>query len=748
VGHGTFLHKKLMKRLKKHKATFYRNLLDYNLSVFPIIEKNGQQKPNGSWKHYQTDIAGKEQINEWYDNAVAFALITGYGDVEAIDVDTKVLKTQKDKDIFVDEYFGLLENHIIDFWNKVSLVETQSGGYHLIYRCEDICGATKIAKPKGASEALIESRGIGGFVYIYDVVKGLPYHEINYITVEERKLIWEISKMYHHEDKVIDVKFNKKVQQKTDGLKSWEDFANKNSVWDICSEEFDIVRRLSRSVMIKRKGAESFYSGHIYNDTGKMFLFSTGTIYPHEQPLNSFDVYTYKYHHGDYSAAAKQAYADGYGDRVITEVDIDEPIEIPQNLSFPLHIFPTEIRNYIMECNNKLNASIDFMSVSFLWLISVIVGNSMKVRVKNGWVDSPILWISVIGDAGVGKTPDIKLILKPLLDLNSHEIKTYIKRQKEFSEYEQMDKEDKKHSEKIKPPKKSQFIVDDITIESLIDIHANNPKSIGVFKDELAGWFKDMNKYRDGSDKERYLSAWSGDSIVLNRKTADDAFVENPFIPILGGIQPSIFREFQTSENQSNGFMDRMLFCDPKKQAQYLSDDDLDQTLIDNYRDRIISVKNYVDNSMVDGEPNILNLTDEARNEFKRINKKLVDLQNSEDELSSNKGMFAKQLTYVPRFALLLQFINDILQGFVPNEITEESMVQAGELSDYFISMAKINKIENINSDKLAEFAAKHKEKPNKDLIAIIIKNFPDATNTKIAEVLGISRKTVTRNLK
>ena len=561
-------------------------------------------------------------------------------------------------------------------------------------------------------------------------------------------MIWDISKMYHHEDKVIEAKFNKTVKQKTDGLKSWEDFANKNTVWDICSDEFDIVKRLSRSAMIKRKGGESFYSGHIYNDTGKLFLFSTGTIYPHEQPLNSFDVYVYKFHHGDYSAAAKQAYADGYGDRVVKEVVIDEPIEIPNNLAFPLHIFPSEIQNYILECNSKLNASIDFMSVSFLWLISVIVGNSMKVRVKNGWVDSPILWISVIGDAGVGKTPDIKLILKPLLDLNSHEIKTYIKRQKEFSEYENMDKEDKKHSEKIKPPQKSQFIVDDITIESLIDIHANNPKSIGVFKDELAGWFKDMNKYRDGSDKERYLSAWSGDSIVLNRKTADDAFVENPFIPILGGIQPSIFREFQTSENQSNGFMDRMLFCDPKKQAQYLSDDDLDQEMMDAYRDRIISVKNYVDNSMVDGEPNVLSLTDEARDEFKRINRRLVDLQNSEEELSSNKGMFAKQLTYIPRFALLLQFINDILDDCVSYEITKETMVKADELSEYFISMAKINKLENINSDKMSEFAAKHKEKPNKDLIAIIIKNFPDATNTKIAEVLGISRRTVIRNLK
>ena len=116
-----------MKSLKKHKATFYRNLLDHNLSVFPIIQtSDGQQKPNGSWKAYQDTSATKDQVNDWYDDAVAFALITGYGDVEAIDVDTKVLKTQKDKDVFVDEYFGLLENHIIGLWDKVCLVETLS----------------------------------------------------------------------------------------------------------------------------------------------------------------------------------------------------------------------------------------------------------------------------------------------------------------------------------------------------------------------------------------------------------------------------------------------------------------------------------------------------------------------------------------------------------------------------------------------------------------------------------------------
>ena len=37
-------------------------------------------------------------------------------------------------------------------------------------------------------------------------------------------------------------------------------------------------------------------------------------------------------------------------------------------------------------------------------------------------------------------------------------------------------------------------------MEALIDLHENVPHGIGIFKDELAGWLKDMNKYRSGSD--------------------------------------------------------------------------------------------------------------------------------------------------------------------------------------------------------------------------------------------------------
>ena len=745
-----------MKKLIKNSLGFYQKLTEENLSIIPIRETEKSHKPNlSSWAKYKTEIVNDLDLLKWYSNndTVSFGLVTGFGGVEAIDVDSKILPNKKDRDAFIVEYLELLENHIDDFYSKFCIVKTQSGGYHIIYRTNNVDNNTKIAKPKGHKEALIETRGNGGFVYIYEQIAGLQYHEISFISDEDKKLLWEISKIYNYEEPIINEKLTKQVTT-TDRLDSWTDYANKNTVLSVCGDEFSIVKRLAQQTIILRNGSDAGKSGHIYDNGHKMFLFSTGTEYPAEQPLNSFDIYAIKYHAGDYNAAAKQAYKDGYGDRFEQKKEV-APVEETKLIenNFPLDIFPNFFAHYITECNEKLNASIDFMGVATMWLSSVLVGNTFNVKVKNGWVDSSILWISVIGNAGVGKTPDLKLILKPLMNLNTEEIKRYNKKFKEFQQYEEMGKEDKQRHTEIKKPVKKQLLVDDITIEDLVDQSSKNPKGIGVFKDELAGWFKDMNKYRDGSDKERYLSAWSGDSIILNRKTAEDAYVEKRFIPILGGIQPSIFKQFQTEENHSNGFMDRMLFCDPKKVAQYPTDEELDSELIDTYRDTVFNLRNKIDSEYmneIDGiiEPNVLELTQEAKIEYKKQHCKLIDLMNSDNEVHYYRGMYAKQITYIPRFALLIEIINNLILDQVPTEVTKDSIIKATKLSNYFINMAKVNKSESINSNKMKDVINKMKGRNIKDVAIALNNNFPKQSKTKIAEALDVSRTQLYRYLK
>ena len=132
------------------------------------------------------------------------------------------------------------------------------------------------------------------------------------------------------------------------------------------------------------------------------------------------------------------------------------------------------------------------MGVSLVWAISVIIGNSVKVEVKKGWIEPCSVWIAAVGKAGLGKTPSINNIIYPLQRINSREIKEFIKKNAEYQEYMALSKKEKAQVEEVPKPKKKQFIANDITLEALVDLHQDSDNSVGVFKDELAGWFKEM----------------------------------------------------------------------------------------------------------------------------------------------------------------------------------------------------------------------------------------------------------------
>ena len=113
-----------------------------------------------------------------------------------------------------------------------------------------------------------------------------------------------------------------------------------------------------------------------------------------------------------------------------------------------------------------------------LWLISVIVGNSIQIEVKKGWNETATIWLAVVGKAGLGKTPSIHNIIKPLLSANNKEIKNYIKQAEKYEYYEKLTAKEKKEHEEIHKPKKSQFIANDITIEALVELHQENKNCI------------------------------------------------------------------------------------------------------------------------------------------------------------------------------------------------------------------------------------------------------------------------------
>lgn len=730
-----------------------RRLLDVGFSLIPV----GENKiPAVAWKKYQTEAASKEEFEGLYNLSETknVGIVTGFNNVEVIDIDLKVLPNLDQQQKFWSELISFLSDNIDDFESKFVIYKTINNGYHILYRCAVIEGNKKLAKLEGQREAIIETRGVGGYVFAYqNKVGALDYTEIKEISPQEREALLACCRVYDYIEEEPTEAPPRKEYEPAEGLTPWEDFNARNSILDIVADEIKVIRATDRHYLVKRLGATSPHSGYVYRNSGCMYLFSTGTRYPAEKLITPFMAHAIKHHAGDFSAAAKSVYADGYGQRKKRRA---APVSVPKikktALTFPVDIYPPEVQEYLISSEKTLSLSLDYMGCAMLWLISLSVGNLFRVEVKKGWFEKGVVWLCLVGRAGVGKTPSISQITAPLEKINNREIKRFENEMQKFTAFDRLTKEEKTQTEEVKKPNRGQFIVNDITLEALVDLHQNQKKALGVFKDELAGWFKDMNKYRQGSDFEFHLSSWSGKSVAMNRKTATSSFVQHPFIPVLGGIQPSILDKFNGEDFSESGFLDRLLISYPDLTIDKYNEEELAPGLIEGHFDRMLAFHKILEDLIdYDSEGEVIEtditLSKDARAVWIKAFNEITAQQNSDSESEFFKSMLPKQKSYIPRFALLLHVFsvaNDEEEDLY--QVSAASMKKAVKLSKYFINHAKRVKGETQESQG-ARDAFKGKTDPFEKFIAAYEVN-PNISKSKLADLLQVSRQTVYNYIK
>lgn len=740
---------------------------------FSLITVSDNKVPNFPWKESQSKkIDWDKFLNNWnYKGGIFrkdkteipatdnFGIVTGFEFLECIDIDLKVFSTAKEQKDFWNEYTTYLKDNILDFDDKLVIYKTKNAGYHILYKSKRVEGNLKLAKLKGHKEAVLETRGIGGYIFTYpdNKVSKNGYHQIDFITDDDREVLMSFSKMYNYiDEQPIEIKRDKKVYSDTE-ITPWDDFNQRNDIFSIINDDFSIVGNLSNKYIIKRHGGTSTHSGYIFKDNGFMFLFSTGTIYKHETLYTPFTAYSCKFHNNDMKLASSKLYSEGYGSRIVNkELEPKEKIIINKNdLQFPIDIFPKSIQSYILECQETLDSSIDYMGCSLLWMISLSIGNSMRIEVKKGWLELATIWVAIVGKAGIGKTPSISNIIFPIEKINNREISNFIKEYEKYEFYNNLSKKDQEEYPEVNKPLKKQFIANDITIEALVDLHQQNDISVGVFKDELAGWFKDMNKYKPGSDLEFWLSTWSGKSVNLNRMSRAGSFVAKPLIPVLGGIQPAIFNSFYTDDNKDNGFMDRMLLSFPELTIEKYNDKEMDVNTIDWYSDTIIAFFEAIKYRIIkrDDEGNIdpliVKFNEESKPEWKRIFNEITEIQNSSEENEYMKSMLPKQKSYIPRFALLLHVFNGIGEdNYNFESISKESILKAEKLSKYFIAMAKKVKVDSIEVAEIRTVIKSNYNKSTKEKFQILFEANPDLNKKEVSEQLGVSLQMIYKYVK
>lgn len=413
---------------------------------------------------------------------------------------------------------------------------------------------------------------------------------------------------------------------------------------------------------------------------------------------------------------------------------------------FPVEVFPLHIQQIITATNENLNFPIDFIGASLLYAVSVAVGNTHRVEVKKGWLESSVLYLAIVARAGTNKSHPLSFALQPIIEQDKRTYRQYEQQRQQYEIAVNLSKKEREQQAIDEPVKPvwQKFLLSDFTPEALAEVHKFNKRGIGVYVDELAGWFKNFNRYNKGSEMEFWLSVWSGKPINIDRKTGEPVFIPLPFISVAGTIQNGILNELAKDSRTQNGFIDRILFVIPDNiQKEYWSETDLSPDVSEIWQSIVSNLLSLsiTNDETLNPSPEVLKFTPEAKRLLFEWQKSNTD-QSNDAENEAISGIYSKLEMYAIRLALILEMMLYACNESDKQAVSVKAIQGALKLVEYFKNSAvKVNSIlSNANPmDKLpADKQALYKALPD---------TFTTETGLQIAESLGVAERTFKRFL-
>jgi len=676
----------------------YRDIAElHSFEGFNMIPVNEDKSPM-AW------LAGTEYLynpitvfdNRYIAPRIAVTCGVASGGLEVFDFD----KHQgQDIDSVFNDFMTHDEVIAVVTQGMAAIYKTPSGGYHFMIRSGRHFSNTSVLSRYADGNVMIEVRGGGSYVVChpsegYTHTAGVEMIKLQNIDLQLRTSLYTIARTYNAYIK---------PEQGTVKTGSWGNF-DKSKAWGKFNEEgedeakqvlkefgwqLDKIRHKDGVELWTRPGKTKGVSATLGQYPNMFYVWSSNA-----EPFEYMKGYTYtdilkllKFNN-DWNET-KQYLIEKYAPEVVPEPE--QEINV---IKFPVEVFPEAIQSYISELNRTLNYKMDFLSVSFMFTMATINGNSIKLRVKNGWTAATTFWFAVVGDSGVMKTHPVTQMIKPLkqIDNSSKDIYDY-----QMEEYNRLDESQKK---KVEKPVFKQLLIEDFTLEACHWIHKHNPKGLGLYKDELVGFINDMNKYRKGSDEQFWLQSFNNSSYIVNRVTKEPLIINDIMVNIIGSIQLSILQQAVKAAN-GNGLIERFLYTTSESNIYPLSMDDINKEWIDWYNSNLVAIEK----SFVYAEqPTIIEMTPEALKLMIEYDTALCNIQTSEDTSAGMRNYLNKIKTYIPRLALLTCIIDVCFDGGV-YLVDDRHMKKATMIADYFISSAKFifqeaDRLDDINSVK------------------------------------------------
>jgi hypothetical protein len=240
------------------------------------------------------------------------------------------------------------------------------------------------------------------------------------------------------------------------------------------------------------------------------------------------------------------------------------------------HLIPEPFRAWLCDIAERMQCPLEYPAIGALVSLSSAVGNRMAIYPKrhDDWMVIPNLWGAVVGRPGVLKSPALDEAMRPVKRLVAQAGEEYKQRFKDW-EFEKLRREAErknlkekinkavkigKHNEldslrgelavldEAAAPSEHRYIVNDTTVEKLGELLNQNPRGLLLFRDELTGWLRTLDRDGHEADRAFYLEAWlGGNRFSYDRIGRGTLHIETVTLSILGGIQPSPLSQYLRS---------------------------------------------------------------------------------------------------------------------------------------------------------------------------------------------------------
>jgi putative DNA primase/helicase len=435
-------------------------------------------------------------------------------------------------------------------------------------------------------------------------------------------------------------------------------------------------------------------------------------------------------------------------------------------------MFPAPFRDWLEDIAERASCPLDLPAMAAVVALSAVVGRQVAIRPKrfDDWTVVPNLWGMGVLPPGWLKTHTLDEPRKPLARLEIDARERHRQALEEFAVSRAIAEAAAKSGKaaleaatkrgaspdvlrqlatqaitehKQNEPTLRRYIVNDATVEKLGELLNENPNGLLVYRDELMGFLRSLEKQGHEGDRAFYLEAWNGTgSYTYDRIGRGSVFIASNTISILGGIQPSKLAAYirgAASGENDDGLISRFqLAVYPDINQPYRHVDRWPNSEAKNRVYAVFQALDTLDPQVIGAATDsesipYLRFSDDAQSFFDSWRTDLETRIRASQETASLTSHLSKYRSLMPSLALLFHLV-DVAAGKASGAVSLTSARIAAAWCDYLEAHAR----------RIYQFAFDGDPEPAQRLAERIKENLPNPFSVRDVVKKGWASLTTT----